>query len=79
MDTSAQMNVDRAPVLVGRSFGVWWVLASVVAWIPGSIMIDVVGPVVGEGWFYSAGLIVSGISIGGMQWLVLRPQVSWAG
>ena len=54
-------------------------LASVVGWALGSVVSDSVGDVVGEGWFYSAGLIVSGISVGGMQWLVLRRQVSWAG
>jgi len=79
LDTSAQMNVDRAPVLVGRSLGVWWVLASVVGWALGSVVSHTVGDVVGQVWFDSAGLIVSGISIGGMQWLVLRRQVSWAG
>ncbi len=76
MVTSAQMDVDRAPVLVGRSFGVWWVLASIVGWAVGSVVSDTVGDVVGQVWFDSVGLIVLGASIGGMQWLVLRRQVS---
>ena len=79
MDTSAQMDVDRSPVLVGRRFGVWWVLASVVGWALGSVVSDTVGDVVGKVWFDSVGLIVLGASIGTMQWLVLRRQVSWAG
>ncbi len=79
METSAQMDVDRAPVLVGWSFGVWWVLASIVGWAVGSVVSDIGGDVVGEVWFDSVGLIVLGTSIGGMQWLVLRRRVSWAG
>jgi len=56
------------------------VLASVVGWALGSVVSHTVGDVVGQVWLFdSAGLIVSGISIGGMQWLVLRRQVSWAG
>ena len=79
MATSAQTGVDRVPVLVGRSFGIWWVLASIVGWAVGSVVSDTVGDIVGEVWFDSVGLIVLGTSIGGMQWLVLRRQVSWAG
>ena len=79
MEASSQMSVDRAPVLVGRSFGVLWVLASIVGWALGSVVSDTLGDVVGQVWFDSVGLIVLGASIGGMQWLVLRRQVSWAG
>ena len=79
MEASSQMSVDRAPVLVGRSFGVLWVLASIVGWALGSVVSDTGGDVVGKVWFDSVGLIVLGASIGTMQWLVLRRQVSWAG
>ena len=37
---------DRAPVLVGWRFGVWWVLASIVGWAVGSVVSDTVADVV---------------------------------
>ena len=64
-------------VRVGRGFWPWWVLASFVGWAVGSSVSDTLGDAVGEVWFDSVGLIVLGTLIGGMQWLVLRHQVSW--
>ena len=62
-----------------RRFWLLWVSATIAGWSAGSVVSDSVGDAVDEVWFDSLGLIVLGALIGGMQWLVLRYRVSWAG
>ena len=64
---------------IARGFWLLWVSATVAGWSAGSVVSDTLGDAVDEVWFDSLGLIVLGILIGGMQWLVLRYRVSWAG
>ena len=61
-----------------RDFWFGWILATFVGWTVGSFVSDTVGDAIAEVWFDSIGLIVLGSMIGGMQWLILRQQVSWA-
>ena len=64
---------------IARRFWFLWVSATIAGWSAGSVVSDTVGDAVDEVWFDSLGLIVLGALIGGMQWLVLRYRVSWAG
>ena len=73
----ATVQVERTHF--GWRLLLWWVLASFLGWAVGSFVSDTAGDAVGQVWFDSVGLIVLGTSIGGMQWLVLRRQVSWGG
>jgi hypothetical protein len=79
------MNTERAQV--GWGFWLWWVLANTVGFAVGFSVGFTVGMAVGEALSEGVGfsvpgavvVAVAGASVGIVQWLVLRQQVSRAG
>jgi hypothetical protein len=63
-------------VLQHRIRNAWrWIIATTLGWLVGSTLILALLP---EGWDFLAG-VITGITTGTAQWLILRGELYWAG